>query len=69
METTLLHKPCWYCRDGGHHPCDYGDDGGDCWRKGAPMVVIIPEHGEDVVFYCREHAAIMVPILESDDDE
>lgn len=29
------------------------------------MVVVIPEHGEHVVFYCREHASVMVPRLES----
>lgn len=65
-DLLLRHKAgiCWQCRDGGH-PCDYGDDSGDCWRKGTPMVVIIPEHGEHVVFYCREHASVMVPRLES----
>ena len=61
----IENHECYWCRDGGSHPCDYGDASGDCWRKGRPMVANVPDHGEHLVFYCREHAG-MVAILEAD---
>jgi hypothetical protein len=62
-DLLLRHAPgvCWQCRDGGH-ACDYGDDRGDCWRKGRPMVADVPEHGPHVVFYCSHHAHMVAEL-------
>ena len=61
--NTLIerHTPsiCLQCRDGVHR-CQYGDDMGDCYRKGTPMM----DNDSHLVFACREHALNMQENLE-----
>lgn len=62
MDTLLArHTPsiCLQCRDGVHR-CQYGDDMGDCYRKGTPMVA----NDSQLIFACREHGPIILSNLE-----
>jgi hypothetical protein len=54
-ELLARHTPsiCLQCRDGVHR-CHYGDEYGDCGRKGSPIAL---DNG-GLGFYCREHNAM-----------